>query len=289
MNTHDHHTDHLAQRVFEHIKDEHLTPRPRWEFIFKNYLFWTLGALAVVLGALACSATLFEVENVDWRLSVATHSSFFSFFLVAVPFVWILTLALFILIGYINIRRTNHGYRYSLTLIAIGAVMTSLTLGVGLYAIGFGGRVDEAIGTHPPFFRPIIAEERSWWLAPEKGLLGGQVINTTADIASFAVRDFSGRVWQIDGSDLRDPDLTIVARGGIVRIVGVPLSATSSVFHACFVFPWETRGDFRKGPPPHPLAAIASTSQKNATTTRGDACENIRPYQQLRAIDTEGF
>jgi hypothetical protein len=291
MNTNNqHHTnDNLAERVLGRIKEKHLVPRPRYEFVLKNYLFWTLGVLAVILGALAFSATLFEIENVDWRLSAATHSNFFSFFLAAVPFVWIITLALFILIGYSNVRRTNHGYRYSLTIIALGAVLTSLTLGTGLYATGFGGRIDESIGDHPPFYRPILTAERGWWLAPEKGLLGGQVIDAAKNISSFALRDFSGHVWNIDGSDLRGVDLAVVARGGIVRIVGVPLSATSSIFHACFVFPWETYGDFRNAPPPPPLAAIASTSENNATTTRSDACKNIRPYQQLHDIDDIGF
>ena len=288
MTPHDHHTDQLAQRVFEHIEDEHLVPRPRWEFVFKNYFFWSLGALAVALGALAFSATLFEIQNVDWRLSVATHTNLFSFFLAAVPFIWIVTLALFILIGYINVRWTNHGYRYSLAVIALGAVLTSLSLGIGLYAIGLGSRVDEAIGTHPPFFRPILAEERSWWLAPEKGLLGGQVTDVKTNIDSFTLKDFSGRTWEIDGSDLRGPDLAAVARGGVVRIVGVPLSATSSVFHVCFVFPWEIRGGPRNKLSP-PFAAIASTSKGIATTTRNDQCKNIRPYEQLRTIDENGF
>jgi hypothetical protein len=291
MNTNNQHNtnDNFANRVLERIEEKHLTPRPRYEFILKNYFFWTLGALAVIIGAIAFSATLFEIENVDWRLSAATHSSFFSFFLAAVPFVWILALALFILIGYINIRLTNHGYRYPLTIIALGAVLTSITLGIGLYAIGFGGRIDEAIGDHPPFYRPILAAEHDWWLAPDKGLLGGQVVSAASDISSFALRDFSGHVWNIDGSNLRGPDLAVVARGGIVRIVGIPISATSTVFHACFVFPWETYGYFRSTPPPPPLAAIASTSEQNATSTRSDACKNIRPYQQLNDIDDVGL
>ncbi len=275
--------DNLIERVLKNIEEKHLTPRPRYEFILKNYFFWTLGALAVAFGALAFSATLFEIQNVDWRLSVATHSSFFSFFLSAAPFVWIITLVLFILIGYINVRRTNHGYRYPLSIIAIGAVLTSIALGTALYAIGFGGRIDEAIGDHPPFYRPILATQREWWLAPEKGLLGGEIIKAAADLSSFSVKDFSGHVWNVDGSDLRGPDLATVARGGIARIVGVPVSATSTLFHACFVFPWEMRGDFRNAPPPRPLAAVASSTQ--AATTRSDACKNIRPYQQLHDID----
>jgi len=147
---------HLAKRVFERIEGEHLIPRPRWEFLLQNYFFWTLGALAVALGALAVAAMLFEVANVDWSLSVMAHSGFLAFLLEAVPFFWVIVLTLFIFIGYLNVRRTNHGYRYSLAIIAIGAVMTSLALGAGLYMIGFGRSVEETVDRHTPFHRPIL-------------------------------------------------------------------------------------------------------------------------------------
>jgi hypothetical protein len=281
--------EHLARRVIDRIVDEHLTPRPRWEFLFKNYLFWGLGALAVAFGALAASATLFEVTNVDWRLSVATHPDFLTFFLAAAPFFWVIALALFIFIGYVNIRFTNHGYRYSLAVLALGAVLTSLALGCAIYATGFSGEVEEIIGDHPPFYRPIIATERSWWLAPEKGLIGGQVVQTASSSVSFVLRDFNGRVWNIDGSDLRAPDLAAVRRGGTVRIVGVPVAATSSAFHACFVFSWEMHGGPWNGSPPPPPAALASTSRESAATMFSEICKGIRPYQQLRNVDEDGL
>lgn len=291
MKTHhsDQKDDPLARRVLERIKGEHLVPRPRWEFIFKNYFFWTLGGLAVALGALAFSATLFEIQNVDWRLSAATHADFLSFFLAAAPFLWVSALALFMLIGYINVRRTKHGYRYPLTVIALGAILTSLALGTGLYATGLGGEIEEAIGDHPPFYRPILIEERSWWLAPEKGLLSGQVTAVATDSASFMIRDFNGRAWEVESGDLRTPDLAVVARGGVVRIVGVPLVATSSVFHACFVFSWKTYDRFLDEPlSPHPLGP-ASTSERSGVAARSEVCKGIRPYQQLRTIDENGL
>lgn len=294
MTQNDQREEHIARRVLRRIGCENISPRPRWEFMAKNYFFWTLGALAVALGALAVAATLFEITNVDWRLSAATHPDFFAFFLAAAPFFWIIALAFFILIGYLNVRRTNHGYRYPLIVIALGAVLTSLALGSGLYMIGFGGKIDGAIGDHPPFYRPILIEERSWWLAPEKGLLGGQITSVAPNAASFALRDFSGKLWNVDESDLHNPDLATVARGGIVRIVGLPAGqaglpvSTTTTFHACFVFPWKTHEGFRDEPLQPPLAAIASTSQKNATTTRSDACKNIRPYRQLRSIEGGG-
>ena len=92
MNTNDAHTtndrDPLAERVFEHIEEKNLKPRPRYEFVIQNYFFWALGALAVALGAFAFSAMLFRFENVESHSPVATHSSFFAFFIASAPFFW---------------------------------------------------------------------------------------------------------------------------------------------------------------------------------------------------------
>jgi len=280
----DHPSKNFAERVLERIENEHVVPRPRWEFIFKNYFFWTLGALAVVLGACAFSATFFEIVNVNWRFSVVTHANFLSFFLAAVPFLWIFVLALFILTGYINIRRTRHGYRYSLTIIALGAVLTSLTIGSGLYAAGFGAMLEKSIGDHPPFYRPILIQERSWWLAPGKGLLGGEVEQIAPDAASFSLRDFSGRLWQVDESDLSSSGLSVVAHGGTVRVVGPPAGRTgpavsaTTTFHACFVFPWEANGGRQ-----------TQINKQNAAPTQSEACKSIRPYRQLHDIDDAGL
>ncbi|NNM83677.1 hypothetical protein HKL94_00440 [Candidatus Parcubacteria bacterium] len=276
--------DHLAKRVLGRITDEHLMPRPRWKFLLRNYIFWGLGIIAILLGALAFSATLFEVQNADWRLFPAMHMDLISFFFATAPFVWVFALALFIFVGYIYIRRTVHGYRYPLTTIAIGAVLLAFLLGNGLYAMGFGGEVEEAIGDHPPFYRPILVEERSWWLASQKGLLGGEVERVSPRFTSFVLRDFSGRVWDVDTSDLRNRDLVTVARGGVVRVIGVPATSTSSIFHACFVFPWITAGVPQDEPMPPPLAVIASTSGKSAAE-QSSACKDIRPYNQLSQVE----
>lgn len=289
-------SEHLAQRVLDRIVTEKVSPRPRWEFLLKNYSFWTFGVLAVALGAVAFSAALFEVENAGWSLYAATHTDLVQFFLDVVPFLWVAALAAFILVGYANIRHTRRGYRYSLALIALGAVLTSVTLGTGLYAAGFGGEIEEAIGNHPPFYRPILSEERSWWLAPNKGLLGGIILSVEPAASSsqltILLKDFSGHLWRIDGTDLRRADLSALAHGGIVRVVGVPIvtsATTTSDFHACFIFPWEVFNVVTTPPLPRTLAFIASTSERIAGTARSELCRGIRPYKQLHTLDKNGL
>jgi len=278
----------LAEQVLSRIEHEQLSPRPRWRFIVKNYVFWCLGALAIVLGALAFAATLFEITNVDWHLSTATHGNLFSFFFAAAPIFWVVAFILLILIGYINVRYTDHGYRHSLLVIALVAGLVSLLLGAGIYAFGFGRAIVEIPGDHPPFYRPIFAVQQSWWLAPEKGLLGGQVVQVAPDGNSFVLSDFSDRTWEIYAGDLAARDFAVIARGGKVRIVGAPVAATSSVFHACFVFSWETYLDSAEQESKQSTVA-SSTYERNVTGGRSEICKGIRPYQQLRSMDEEGL
>ncbi len=283
-----HHDDPLTKRVLERISDEHV--RPRWEFVVKNYFFWGLGALAVLLGALAVSAILFEVTNVDWRLASATHGSLAALILAAAPYLWIVALIVFVVVGYRNVRLTSRGYRYRLSTIALGAVLTSLTLGSALHMGGFSRAIEESIGDHPAFYRPILATEQSWWNAPEKGLIGGVVTAVAPDIASFTVRGFDGATWQVDGDDLLLRDRTTVARGGMVRIVGVPLVSTSTsgtFFHACFVFPFAPMMGWRHMMPPPPLATLASTSGHESPAERSAECRGIQPYHDLRQVETD--
>lgn len=279
----------VVKRVLDRIKGEGLSPRPRWEFIFKNYAFWILGAFAVALGAFAFAAALFELENASWRFYVATHQDFITFFLSVAPFLWVVALALFVLLGYVNIRRTKRGYRYPLAVIAFGAILTSIALGTGLYAAGFGAEIEEALGDHPPFYRPILAEEHDWWMAPGKGLLGGTVVSVASSTGSFVVRDFGGAFWTVDASDLRGNDLITLSRGGQVRVVGTPVTGSSTVFHACFLFPWKVYGLLSEGVPPPPLFVPGGDDETTTSSPRSEICKGIRPYTELRMLDEKGI
>ncbi len=289
MNDMPHTPDTLAKRILDKIEGEKLTPRPRWEFVFKNYVFWTLGALAVALGAFAFAAAVFEVQNAGWNLAVATHPDFLTFFLAVAPFLWAIVLIVFLALGYANIRRTKRGYRYPLAVIALGAVLTSVALGSGLYAAGLGGEIEESLGGQLPFYRPILVEEHGWWTAPQKGLLGGTVMSLASSTKSFVLKDFSGHTWQVDVSDLRGHDLVVLARGGTVHVVGVPTTASSTIFHACFVFPWQVFGQMRDETPPPPLFVPGPSLETSSSAPRSEQCRGLAPYTQLRALDGNGF
>jgi len=268
----------LSERILARIERERLRPRPRWEFILKNIIFWGLGGLAIVFGAAAVSAGIFEAANADWQFWEATHATFFDFVLSVAPILWGIALLLFIAVGYYNIRRTKTGYRYPLSILALGAVLTSGGLGLGLYAGGVGRAVEEGIGSVAPFYHPILLEERAWWQEPARGALAGTVVSVASGTNAFILQDFSGALWQVDGDDLRTPDIAMLLPGALVRVVGVPAATTTAIFHACFVFPWGAPGSF---------VLIASSSERTPPLARSEECKGIRPYGALKALRGE--
>ena len=276
----------LAKRVLTKIEYEHLTPSPRWKHFLHNGIFWSAVILATIIAAFAATAAIFVFTNTGWEYATITHNSVLAFLLASLPWLWLMILAFFVFAGYWNIRHTRYGYRYRLPLVVIGLVFVVLLVGSALFAAGFGQTVEEGIGSYMPFYRPFLNEEQSWWSRADHGLLIGTITSVSPDFSSFTLRTKSGKIWFIDASDLRTHDITILARGGMVRIVGVAYTATSTrPFHACFVLPWQIYGKFPE-PLNAPLAALtASTSEIISHNERSEVCRGIHPYRSLRALD----
>jgi hypothetical protein len=286
----------FAKRVLERIERESLTPLPRSRFVLQNVALWVFGALSILFGAIAAAAALFALANEGWRYYVATHDNLLTFIIQTAPFLWLATLAVFILVGYEIFRRTRQGYRYPLFAIALGSIALALALGGALYAFGLGEVFEEGIGTYVPFYQPTIAAEEALWSEPQRGLLAGSVVSLAPDFSSFTLRAFDGSVWTIDGDDLRSFDEAALARGGLVRIVGVPYAATSTAtstastepFHACFVFPWEVYGAYPSDHDALPMPFLHIESERNESVERSQECKGVRPYAPLRALEESG-
>jgi len=279
----------FSRLVIDRIEREGVTPLPRYRFIIQNVALWTFGILSIVFGSVAAAASFFALANAGWRYYVATHDTLLTFLVHAAPFAWLVTLALFIVIGYELFRRTTGSYKYPFILIAAGSVLLSVALGGGLYVFGLGELFDETIGAHLPFYQPTIAAEEALWVNPARGLLAGKIVSIAPDFSTFTLAAFDGSTWKVDGDDLREADEAALSHSAEVRIVGVPLTSsttTAASFHACFVFPWEVYGGDRDALPARPFLHLESES--NSAAERSQECRGVRPYAPLRALEEGG-
>lgn len=283
--------NHLPEKIIERIEQEHVVPKPRWQFSLANQFFWALWALSLVFAASAAAAMIFALANSGWEFRSVTHDSAFSYLIDVLPVFWIAALIVFILIAYENMKRTKLGYRYPVRLIVGLGLFASLVAGAALFVSGWGEGVERGVGKHIPLYKPALESQKRIWLNPSKGLLGGEVTQADARYTTFTVRTFDGDVWLINGDDLGSHERGFLFQKGVIRIVGFPATATTTmeppVFHACMIFPWEVRGKrmygdthtfqvFTPGKPVDGYAAVRIPFDQRITS-----CKGFRPYDSL--------
>ena len=189
-----------GQKIIEKIKKEKIVPKSKTFWNWKNYLFWSILAVAMLLNALFFS---FIVLNLlDIHLGVFRHLGpgrvFFIFFRTA-PYFWFLLLILMAIVGFLALRKTRHGYRYEVLLSIIGGFLIVATLGGIFHLTKINRHLGDKMLVTRGFSREMAFPIEKRWCSPEHGMLGGEVLLTRKD--SFDLRGFDDSVWEVYYSD----------------------------------------------------------------------------------------
>lgn len=204
------------KRLIGKIKEEKLNPKPRWQFLFKNYVIWLSGLLSLMVGAAAIAVMIYLFQNNDWEL--VPQLGFWELFVITLPYFWIVFLGLFIFILNYNFRHTERGYRYPIWMIAGGSVVASLALGGLLYAGGWGEKIDNTLAA-APYYDRFINRNVVYWHKPEGGRLAGVVEEAGADGRTVTIIDPLGRRWEVVATSMP----AMPRPGEPVKVLGRPL------------------------------------------------------------------
>jgi hypothetical protein len=231
----------LGNKILERIKEEKIEPRPRWQFLLKDYFVWSAFGISLLVGALAFCVMLSIILDNDWDIYRYLEISPFEHFLISLPYLWILLLFLFLAIAYYNYRHTKKGYCCKTFTILALSIFGSLILGTFFHSLGLGGKIDRTLSRNFPVYQKIhcCCHRQDIWSQPEKGLLGGRITGIKS-ISNFDLEDFNGLAWQIEkdeGAFLRGP--VLVEIGEEVRLIGKKKS--ERVFRAFEIRPWWNR------------------------------------------------
>jgi hypothetical protein len=214
-----HHDPEFARRIIGEIQDRDLSPKPRWEFLAWNVLFFFLTFLTIMLGALTVATSAFLLIERDWDVSleVGQRNAFFT--LQSLPYLWLAALIFLVTVTYSVFTRTRRGYRFAPVTVLGGTVLASLALGSGLYVIGAGPRTHNlARATIPAYDRIVLTPER-FWEYPEAGFLAGTIVSATTSRA-FVLDDGRGSFWWVDLAENVDMAVDIEP-GSKIRIIGI--------------------------------------------------------------------
>ncbi|MBT3412824.1 MAG: hypothetical protein HOJ15_01915 [Candidatus Jacksonbacteria bacterium] len=233
----------LSEDVLKEIKKDHITPKPRWQFLVKDCCVWVLGVVSVFVGSLAFAVMLSMLINNDWDLYSLLNGGAIGLIIATLPYFWIILILLFALLIQHNLKHTKKGYKYSPVLLIAGGILISGIVGTFLYNIGAGVAIDDVLLQNVPVYSQIGNRRASIW-NPEKGRLSGVIVSVDQE-GLFLLEDFSRQEWQVLGEyTIPDSFPLIIQRGNKVRMLGDRLNEFT--FEAYHVMPWMIDTRFQK-------------------------------------------
>lgn len=209
-------SENLEQKIIDKIKTGSLSPKPRWHFLLKERLVWTIGVLALLVGAAAVSVMLYLANNNDWLVYEKAGRNFGAWLLLSLPYFWLVFLTLFLWLLSYNLKHTKKGYRYSISLIISIAIAASILLGMAFFALGLGAKIDDVLGRRAPLYDRLFNPHIDFWSQPEDGRLAGLVVSLS-DEQHFILADREREEWTVVHA-AADGDLVVL--GQPVRVVG---------------------------------------------------------------------
>ncbi len=184
----------LKKTILEKIKN--IQPKAKWKFILKNYLAWIFGALSLLIGAITTAVIIYIIQNNDYGLYRLAHPSPLNMVAKTLPYFWIISLIIFIIIVYYNLKHTKKGYKLELYKISIIVILASIFLGIIFYNLGLGEKIDHGFSQRLPFYRQMMRPRQMIWLETEQGLLAGKIINLK-NPENFTLLDLNNQEWEV--------------------------------------------------------------------------------------------
>lgn len=217
--------DNFSKNLIDKIKEEKIEPKPRWHFLLKNYVVWFSGLASLIFGSLATSVIIYLIKHNNWQLGQESEG-LISFFLITLPYFWLLFLIIFILVIFYNLKHTKKGYKYKAVHIILVAILSSILLGEVFYLVGLGKKIDDVLGTRAPFYKEMFNPHLHYFCNPEKGRLSGVLIIENNETALI---DPSGNYWEIIFKDKKIIPGTF-SSGQIVNALGSIIEDDNRLF-----------------------------------------------------------
>jgi len=188
----------FTEKVIEKIREKKISPKPKWSFFLKNEIIWVFGILAVLFGGVSFSLIIYLFKAGQTLATGHFGGSFWQIFLTIVPIFWLLFLALFTFLAFLNIKKTKRAYKYSPILIFLLSVVVSIALGGILNMFGLGQKFDDVLGRriHPGFYKNFMNPQIDFWSNPEEGRLSGLITKINED-GSLLIKDIDSKEWTL--------------------------------------------------------------------------------------------
>ncbi len=212
-------SENIASKILDSIKKKDIKPKPKWEFLVREYAIWGLGIFSILIGALAFAVIVYLVVNNDWDVYGEVNSNIFAFIFLTLPYFWLVLVAGLVLAVIYNFRHTKYGYRYHWAIVVLGSIFLSVGLGVIFHRVGWGEAIDDTLGRRAPLYGTVINPRLHLWMQPEQGLLAGVVVEVITP-EEFFLYDLSREKWLVEAHNTLFHPMIIIEPGREIKMIG---------------------------------------------------------------------
>lgn len=207
------------EAVLQKIQQDKIKPLPKWLFLWRNILIWSLGVLSLVLGSLSVSLIIYMQGLNEWSMYQSMKLNYLEMVVVMVPMFWLISLGVFMWLLYYNVKKTDKGYRYPPLYVLGAAVGLSLVLGLVCHGVGISVWLDDVLSERMPYYERVISPSLSYWSDPESGRLIG-IVSSELINDSFELISPEAEQWQVLWESNKDRHQDMIFPGLVVRCLG---------------------------------------------------------------------
>lgn len=231
--------------ILDEIEKRKVVPIPRWHFLMRRGVFWSLAVISVITGSIAMATAIYVFLDHDFLVDQARITRFLAQqplvedIIDSIPYLWLTALLLFTLVAYYGVRHTRKGYRYPTLRVIGGSLLLSLALSGFMNLFDVGQIIHRYLIENVRGYDHLVYANEQRWTHARKGWLGGKVLGVDGERHALVLIDYKARLWTVDLSGTEVSPGTRLLPGKYVKITGV--KTDQSEFRAASLQPWEKK------------------------------------------------
>lgn len=230
----------ISKKVLTKIKKEEIRPVSRLSFLLKNSSLWALFGISIIFGSIGFSIVLFMLERTDISTFVSSVNSPIKLILISIPLLWVFLTVLSLILGYINFRNTQRGYRFEFIKVFLLNILSVVLLGFLLHLVGGSFFLNTLFEKNIPYYTQVADSRYAVWNRPQEGFLAGEIARIEEGDESMLIISLDDEEYTVLYSDARIRPLANIEVGEIIKVRGKLLEENS--FEAFDIMPWDGRG-----------------------------------------------
>jgi len=230
----------VSKNALQKIKQEKVRPYPKWHFVFKRSVIWTLFCFSILTGSIAAGIAIFQLKSAEWDIYKHLSHSFLECTLLIIPYFWLFFMIGFTGFAYYYFRSTGQGYKYNTLWVVLGSIVLSIIGGGILFTTEAPEKIETIFEDEVPFYRMMQNYKQKIWMSPEQGLLAGKITKIISK-QKMQIKDLHGNMWVIDTAATTWRGRFLPAENLRIKILGN--IKCKSQFIANEIRPWKGRRD----------------------------------------------